>query len=87
MEGMTKTRTPSVFCWKLVFLYGSANRACACASTALDALVSIDDELAVGLADATDGALGLAAATSDAIIVNDVSHGFYTSYVHGLSLL
>ena len=83
MEG--KKIYPSAFRWnELVLLVGCTNRASTCASTALNALVGIDNVLAVALADATYGALCLTAAASDAIIVDDVSHGYYTSYVHGL---
>ena len=71
---------------ELVLLDGCANRASTCASAALNALASVDYVLAVAFSDATDGALGLTAAASDAIIVDDVSHGYYTSYVYGLYL-
>ena len=58
----------------LVFLNRCANRTSACASAALNALVGVDYVFAVALGDTTYGALALASTTSEAIIVNFVSH-------------
>ena len=52
----------------------SANGAGASASAALDALIGIDDVLAVALGDGIHGAFSLASAAADAFIGDDVSH-------------
>ena len=52
----------------------STNGASASASAALDALIGIDDVLAVALGDGIHGAFSLASAAADAFIGDDVSH-------------
>ena len=59
-------------------LHGGANGASAGASAALDALISVDDVLAVAFSDGINGAFSLASAASDAFVSDNVSHG-YTS--------
>jgi len=59
-------------------LDGGTNGASAGASAALDALISVDDVLAVAFSDGINGAFSLASAASDAFISDNVSHG-YTS--------
>lgn len=56
---------------------GSANGASRSASTAVDAVVSVDDELAVLFGNSANGAFICASAASDAFIGNLVSHGMY----------
>ena len=53
---------------------GGTNGASASASAALDALVSIDNVLAVAFRDSVHGALSLASAAADAFVSNNVSH-------------
>jgi hypothetical protein len=53
----------------------SANGASVCTSTALDAGISVDHELAVALRDGLYGALTGAGAASDAFVRNLISHG------------
>jgi hypothetical protein len=67
--------TPLFMCGprKLLSL-GSLNRASICARTAVNALVGIDNVLAVLLADSLNGALFSASAASDAIISDLVCH-------------
>ena len=52
-----------------------ANRAGTGAGTAIDAVVSVDNVLAVGFGDAAYGALVSASAAGDALIGNLISHG------------
>ena len=54
---------------------GSTNRALAGTSAALDAGLSVDNELAVTLGDSLNGASSYASAAGYAIIGNLVSHG------------
>jgi hypothetical protein len=57
-----------------LFLNGSFNRAGLCAVSAIDAGVSVDNELAVTLGDATNGASVSASAAANAFIRNLVCH-------------
>ena len=59
---------------------GSTNRALAGASTALDAGLSVDNELAVTLGDGLNGASCYASAAGYAIIGNLVCHVFYPPF-------
>ena len=71
----------TVFCEgfiKLLFL-GSANGASAFASTAGDALIGVDNVLAVAFGDRANGALGLASTAHDAFIADLISHGVTSS--------
>lgn len=63
-----------------LFLYGSVNRANACARTAANALLGIDFVLAITLADALYGALCLASTASNAIVCNLISHDNYLRF-------
>jgi hypothetical protein len=65
------------FLFYKLFLYGSANRACACTATAANALICVDYVLAVTLGNATGGACISASAAGDAFIGNLVSHCKY----------
>jgi len=57
-----------------LFLSRSANRAYVCAVTAGDALISIDNELAITLGNAGSGATVCACTARDALITNLESH-------------
>ena len=57
-----------------LFLLRSSNGACACTSTALDALVCIDYVLVISLGDAANRTLVSASAASDTLITNLESH-------------
>ena len=57
-----------------LFLSGSTNGAYVCAVTAGDALISIDNVLAVTLRNARSRALGCTCTTGDALVSNLVSH-------------
>ena len=57
-----------------LFLNRCVYRASVCARTASDALVCIDNVLAVTLSDAANGASICASAAADALIGNFVSH-------------
>jgi hypothetical protein len=64
-----------------LFSNGSANRANACTSAALETLFSVDYVLAVNFLDAINRALGSACATAEALVSNDlVSHDMYLRY-------
>jgi hypothetical protein len=64
-----------------LFGNGCANRANACASAALETLLSVDYVLAVFFSDALNGALGSASAAAEAFVSNDfVSHDMYLRY-------
>ena len=52
----------------------SANRTCACASTAIQTCRSVDNALAVSLRNSTYGALSHASAAADAIVIDLISH-------------
>ena len=57
-----------------LFFCRSANGANVCAATAANTLVSVDNELAVTLGDATNGASVSASAAANAFIRNLVCH-------------
>jgi hypothetical protein len=63
----------AVFPFKLGLL-GSANRASACACTAVDANVSVNYVLVALLADSANGALSSTCTASDALVGNLVCH-------------
>ena len=52
----------------------SANRTCACASTAIQTCRSVDSALAVSLRNSTYGTLSHASAAADAIVIDLISH-------------
>ena len=62
------------YVWAELVSLGSLNRASICARAAVNALVGIDNVLAVLLADSLNRALLSASAASDAIISNLVCH-------------
>ena len=62
---------------KLLLSCGSVNRASLCASTALDALVSVDLVFAIAFLNCFNRASLGTSATSDALISDFVSHGKY----------
>ena len=57
-----------------LFLYGSTNGAGICARAAADALISVDNVLAVAFGDAANRASICTSATADAFIGNLVCH-------------
>jgi hypothetical protein len=59
-----------------LFLNGSVNGAGLCAVSAIDACLSVDNELAVTLSNSLNGAICSACAASDAIIGNLKCHGY-----------
>jgi hypothetical protein len=61
-------------------LLGSANRASACACTAVDANVSVNYVLVALLADSANGALSSTCTASDALVGNLVCHGSIPPY-------
>ena len=63
-----------LFIYAGLFLNRCSNRASACSRTARNALVSVDNVLAVTLGNATGGATLSASATSDALVRNLVCH-------------
>jgi hypothetical protein len=63
-----------LFLLRSLSLYRCANRASAGAGAAIDALVSVDNVLAVLLGDAAYGALVSASAAGNALIGNLISH-------------
>ena len=65
---------------------GSFNRTYACASTAFDAFICIDDELAIFFCDCTNGTFAFAGTASDAIISNDISHDFHLQNLPGTTV-
>ena len=56
---------------------GSTNGASRSAGTAIDAVIGVDDKLAVLFGNSADGAFIGTSAASDAIVVNLISHGMY----------
>ena len=66
--------------WEKLFLSGCANRACVCARTAANTLVSIDYVFAITLGDAAGRASILASAAADAFIGNLVCHIKYLQF-------
>jgi len=73
-----RVQTPAGFWGIPLALLGSSDGAGASASAALDALVRIDDVLAITLRDRFHGALSRASAAADAFVTDNVSHS-YTS--------
>ncbi len=63
-------------CQKL-FLDRSTNRAYACASTAAETFVSVDNILAILFCDALNGTFSNASTATDAIVSNLISHDKY----------
>ena len=59
---------------------GSFYGAYACASTAIDALISINNSLSVTFADTLNGALADASTAVDAIVCDLVSHCLYLHF-------
>jgi hypothetical protein len=77
----------SYFIWtsgtcKLTFT-GSANRASACARTAVDALTSVDHILTVTFSDSANRTFSSASSAADASILNYISHSV-TSLNYGV---
>ena len=75
-----KARGLCTFCTvgKLLSL-GSANRAVALASAAVDALVSVNNILSIALGNSVSRAIVLANSAGDALIRNLVSHSSFSS--------
>lgn len=63
---------------------GSADGASRSASTAIDAVIGVDDELAVFFGNSADGAFIGTSAASDAFIRNLISHGMYLLQCSGI---
>ncbi len=67
----------------LLFLSGSFNRAARCASTAANALISVDLELTVVFRDALNGALVSASAATNALFLVDYKcHFVFLHYLY-----
>lgn len=62
--------------------FGSLYGAGICTSAALDALISVDNVLAVALGDSLYGALCCASAAGDAIITDNVCHLQSSSFLY-----
>jgi hypothetical protein len=58
----------------------SLDGANACAGTAVDAFISVDDELAIFFCNCIGRAFAFAGTASDAIIGNDISHVFTSKF-------
>lgn len=71
------------FLRKLFCGVGSTNGASGSASSAIDAIIGVDDELAVLFGNSADGAFIGASAASDAIVGNLISHGMYLLIIFG----
>ncbi len=78
---------PFRLCFRELFLNGSVNRANACARTAVDALLGIDNILAVAFADAAYRALALARTAAYAIIGNLISHVIYLHKIYSTHIV
>ena len=61
----------------------SLDGANACAGTAVDAFISVDDELAIFFSNCIGRAFAFAGTASDAIISNDISHCFHLQVLPG----
>jgi hypothetical protein len=61
----------------------SLDGANACAGTAVDAFISVDDELAIFFSNCIGRAFAFAGTASDAIIGNDISHCFHLQVFPG----
>ena len=61
----------------------SLDGANACAGTAVDAFISVDDELAIFFCNCIGRAFAFAGTASDAIISNDISHSFHLQVLPG----
>ena len=61
----------------------SLDGANACAGTAVDAFISVDDELAIFFCNCIGRAFAFAGTASDAIIGNDISHCFHLQVFPG----
>ena len=64
----------------------SLDGANACAGTAVDAFISVDDELAIFFCNCIGRAFAFAGTASDAIISNDISHSFHLQVLPGAVL-
>ena len=62
----------------------SLDGANACAGTAVDAFISVDDELAIFFCNCIGRAFAFAGTASDAIISNDISHCFHLQVLPGV---
>lgn len=58
----------------------------ACAGTAVDAFISVDDVLAIFFCNRIGRAFAFAGTASDAIISNDISHSFHLQVLPGAVL-
>ena len=65
----------------------SLDGANACAGTAVDAFISVDDELAIFFCNCIGRAFAFAGTASDAIIGNDISHCFHLQVFPGAVIM
>ena len=83
MRNERQKRSHYAFLRTLFCGVGSTNGASRSASAAIDAIVSVDHELAVLFGNSGNGAFVSASAASDAFIRNLISHSMYLLFKFG----